>query len=71
MISMKYLGGIKAVMYCAHSGMEDIGVSNPLIKTKIMMKKNMMNMACCMVFEKLDTISPKLEIANVKRKAFA
>ena len=30
-----------------------------------------MNMACCMVFEKLDTISPKLEIANVKRKAFA
>ena len=39
MISMKYLGGIKAVMYCAHSGMEDIGVSNPLIKTKIMMKK--------------------------------
>ena len=48
---MKYLGGFSQVMTCAHSGMEDIGVSSPLISMKTNMQQTMTNMVCCMVSE--------------------
>ena len=38
-------------MTCAHSGMEDIGVSSPLISMKTNMQQTMTNMVCCMVSE--------------------
>lgn len=32
------------VIHCAHVGIDSIGVNNPLIKIKIITKKNMTNM---------------------------
>ena len=58
-------------MACANGGIESTGVSRPLISTKIIMKKNIMNIACCIVSEKLEIISPKLDIDSVKTIALA
>ena len=38
-------------MTCAHWGILATGVNSPLIKMKIIMKKNMTNIACCIVSE--------------------
>ena len=58
-------------MACANGGIDSTGVSSPLINTKIIMKKNIMNIACCIVSEKLEIISPKLDIDSVKTIALA
>ena len=57
------------VIHCAHVGIDSIGVNNPLIKIKIITKKNMTNMVCCMVDELLAFVTPIPDIVNTKSKA--
>ena len=48
---VKYLNGLTAVHHCIQSGMLSMGVNKPPVSIMIIMKKNMTNMACCMVSE--------------------
>ena len=54
------------VMYCAHCGIESIGVISPLMSWKIMMKKNIMYMLCCMVEEQLAIAIPSPDMTKLK-----
>ena len=47
--SMKYLRGLKAAIHCAQSGIPDTGVNSPEISIKTNIKKNIRNIACCIV----------------------
>ena len=42
---------MKAAIHCAQSGMLRTGVNRPLIRMNTIRKKNMTNMACCIVAE--------------------
>lgn len=47
--STKYRIGLNSVICCAQLGMLSIGVNNPLIKIKMTVKNQAMNIACCWV----------------------
>ena len=65
-MSTKYLGGRKYVIFCAQRGIESTGVSRPLISMKIIMKKNITNIACCELSEKLATVRLNPEMVRMK-----
>lgn len=65
MMVMKYRGGRKLVIYCAHFGMEANGVINPLIKLNKTIKKNIANMACSIVYDLFAIATPKPEIDRI------
>ena len=46
-----------------------MGVIRPLIKTKIITKKNMTNIACCIVEEPFAMVMPKPEMVRINRVA--
>ena len=48
---------------CAQCGILSAGVNIPLIRTKVIIKKKLRNMACCWVCETVDTNSPNPRIA--------
>ena len=54
---------------CAQAGIDSIGVSKPLINTKIMIKKNITNMVCCIVEERLAMVMPSPDMVRIKRRA--
>lgn len=51
MASTKYLKELKQVIVCAHPGILLIGVNIPLISNITIVKKNITNIACCIVAE--------------------
>ena len=55
------------VNFCAHSGIELIGVSRPLNSIKIMIKKNITNIVCWILSEILATATPNPEKPRIKR----
>ena len=59
MIWMKYRSGLNSVIFCAQPGMLLIGVNSPLIRISTIMKKNITNIACCIVSEVFDTSRPR------------
>jgi hypothetical protein len=67
MISMKYRGGMAYVIYCAHCGMESIGVISPLISWNMMMKKNITYMHCCMFDDPLAMVIPIPDMTRLNR----
>ena len=58
-----------SVKRCAHTGIESTGVSRPLISIKVIIKKNITNIACCIVSEKLAMVRLKPEIVRIKSNA--
>ena len=55
------------VNFCAHSGIELIGVSRPLKYIKIITKKNITNIVCWILSDRLATATPNPENPRIKR----
>ena len=66
LIRMIYTTGFTRFNFCAHTGILSRGVKMPLISTKMIMKKNPVNMNCCCVLEKVDTNRARPRIATMK-----
>ena len=56
-------------MTCAGAGIESIGVISPLISTNIITKKNMTNIACCMVSDLLAIVTPIPDMVRMNNAA--
>ena len=61
--SMKYVTGLARAMARAQAGILSTGVKSPLIKMKIIMKKNVMNMTCCWVSQEVAMSRPRPSMA--------
>ena len=54
---------------CAHCGMESMGVRSPLNNMNIITKKNITNIVCCIVSEKLAIVMLKPEMVKINNIA--
>ena len=54
---------------CAQPGIDAIGVISPLISTKIITKKNITNIVCCIVSDRLAIATPSPDIVTMKSAA--
>ena len=66
MASTMYFVGLTAAMACAQSGILPTGVRSPHIMTNIITKKSITNVACCMVEELLEMMSPMPIMVRMK-----
>ena len=57
------------MIHCAQPGIDSTGVTRPLISTKSITKKNITNIACCMVSELLAITTPMPDIVRMKSAA--
>ena len=56
-------------MYCAHRGIEAMGVNSPLINWKMMMKANIINMLCRIVADLLAMNTPNPDMTRLNKIA--
>ena len=56
-------------MYCAHRGIEAMGVNRPLINWKMMMKANIINMLCRIVADLLAMNTPNPDMTRLNKIA--